>query len=235
MRDVKKLGLLPSVTTILSKTLSKPELDKWKARQIIKTTQAYPKLTDEDEEAYFVRINELAFQQVVDAADKGTAIHAAVEAHFQGKEYDPELSVYVAAVEHWATENCITFIAQEKRLVCLPEGYAGTTDAIISVKGKDGFGVFDMKTRKSRPEYPMKPYSTEPIQISAYSNAVKDEYQCVFGVNLFVSSTEPGRVEDAWYSEEEMISDLECFRHINAVFQYMNGYDPEKYLVDTSA
>jgi hypothetical protein len=230
LRDAKQEGYLPSVTTI-TKTLASPELDRWKQQQVLMASLTLPRLPEESDEDYCKRIMEDAFKQVDDAADLGTRIHAAIEAHFQGYAYDPELKLYVETVERWANENGVTFLEHEVRLVNREVGYAGTTDAKIQVKGREGFGTLDFKSRKSRPQYPMKPWSKEPMQIAAYRACHGTDY----GVNVFVSTTEPGRIEEAWYEPEELDRQYEAFKHVVAIWQHLNNFNLEEVLAKHEA
>lgn len=220
LRDAKKFGWFPSVTTI-SKILSAPELDRWKQQQVLMASLTLPKIEDESEEEYCKRIMEDAFKQVDDAADLGTRIHAALENHFQGRPYDPELRLYVDTVNRWAIDNGVVFLDHEVRLVNREVGYAGTTDAKISVMDRDGTGTLDFKSRKSKPEYPMKPWAKEPMQIAAYRACHGTD----FGVNVFVSTTEPGRVEATWYEADELDREYEAFKHVVSVWQHFNNFD----------
>ena len=84
LRDAKKFGWFPSVTTVM-KVLAAPELDRWKQQQVLMASLTLPRNEGELDEQYCARIMEDAFQQVDDAADLGTRIHQALENHFQGK------------------------------------------------------------------------------------------------------------------------------------------------------
>lgn len=217
--DAKKLGLYPSVTTVLG-VIAKPELDRWKQQQVLLASLALPRKEGETEESFCDRVIEDAFQQVGDAADLGTRVHAALEAHFQGERYDAELAVYVEAVDKWVAENQIEFTAHELRLVDQHLGYAGTTDALIKEPSRIGIGVLDFKTRKSKPELPMKPWKTEPMQLSAYGR-IK---HCTFAVNLFISTTEPGRIEASWYDLERMSVEFQAFKNALSLWQHLNSF-----------
>lgn len=227
--DARTLGLYPSVTTILD-ILSKPQLDSWKQKQV-----AYACLRaacipgpNDDKEAWASLVIADAFKQVEDAADLGTNIHAAIEAHFKGQPFTAELSVYVNAVDKWVRENGIEFAAHELRLVNQDVGYAGTTDAAI--RSARGFGICDFKTRKSVAGRPMEAYDGQATQISAYHVAhyksVPTIDSHVAGLNLFISTTEPGRVEGVWHDAATLAQEWEFFVHLCACWRIRKGYDP---------
>src|SRR4249920_3822306 len=92
--DARKLGLLPSVSTIFE-VLAKPELDDWKARQVTMAAFMKQPKPGETPEAYHGRIMQEADKPRDSAADLGTCIHKAIEQFFAGEAYDQELKVYV--------------------------------------------------------------------------------------------------------------------------------------------
>jgi hypothetical protein len=219
LKDCRTLGLLPSVTTIF-KCLAAPELDRWKQQQVLMASLTLPRNAEESDEDYCSRIMEDAFKQVSDAADLGTNIHKALENHFQGLPYDPSMEDYVAPVKKWVDHNRVKFLQHELRLVNPEVGYAGTTDALIE---KDGvLYVLDYKSRKTKPEYEVKPWSKEPMQIAAYAHVAK----ATRGVNLYISTTEPGRIGEAWYDEEMLTENYKAFTHVCKYWQFSNNYVP---------
>lgn len=218
VKDARKMGLVPSCTTILG-ILAKPELDRWKQNQVLLAALTLPKKPEESEEIWCERIIEDAFKQVDDAANLGTSIHAAIEAYFQGQRYDRSLQLYVDLVKGWVEKHKITFIKHELKLVDTADGWAGTTDCLFTMEGKPGTYIGDFKSRKSKPEYPMKPWSTEPMQIAAYAH----NQGAIGGVNIYLSTTEPGRMEDCWYDQERIEKEYEAFRHANALFRHLKN------------
>lgn len=220
LRDCKALGLFPSVTTIF-KCLASPELDRWKQQQVLMASLTLPRNPDENDEDYCSRIMTDAFKQVEQAADLGTQIHKALEMHFQEQPYDPAMEEYVAPVKKWVEHNRVKFLQHELRLVNPEVGYAGTTDALIE---KDGvLYVLDYKSRKTKPQYDIEPWSKEPMQIAAYAKVAEAKR----GVNLYISTTEPGRIGEAWYDEKTLDSNYEAFTHVCKYWQFANKYQPK--------
>lgn len=221
LRDARSEGWYPSVTTIM-KVLASPELDKWKQQQVLLASMTLPREVNEDDESYMARIMVDAFKQVDDAADLGTQIHAALEAHFQGQQYDALMEPYVEPVKKWVEQNKVTFLQHELRLVNREVGYAGTTDALIEKNGV--LHILDYKSRKTKSDYEIKPWSKEPMQISAYASIVGAKRGC----NLYISTTEPGRIGEAWYDEATLDKEFEAFKHVAAYWQHTNNYVPPK-------
>jgi hypothetical protein len=221
LRDARAENWYPSVTTVM-KVLAAPELDRWKQQQVLLASLTLPRQDMESDEDYCSRIMADAFKQVDDAADLGTRIHAALEAYFQNFPYPEDMDEYVAPVKKWAEHNRVKFLQHELRLVSREVGYAGTTDALIE---KDGvLHVLDFKSRKTRSDYDITPWSKEPMQIAAYAKIVGAPR----GVNLYISTTEPGRIGEAWYDEKTLDKEYEAFKHVVALWQHQNKYIPAK-------
>ena len=95
--DARKLGLYPSVTTVLG-VLDKPQLTDWKLSQVSNWCHGNPPQDNEGVDSYARRATEGAFAQVTEAADLGTAIHSALEAHFKGEQVPEGYDAYVYPV-----------------------------------------------------------------------------------------------------------------------------------------
>jgi hypothetical protein len=224
------------VTTILG-ALDKPQLKQWAHRQI--TDWCYASRPGEEQSAddYFAKAIEGAFQQVQDAADAGTLIHAALEAHGRGLDWDRNAQVYLPQLEHafpvhvlvdpvleFFKAEKVEGIAFEKVLVNQEHGFAGSADLIAYTKR--GVAVIDFKTRKTSAKYKVEPYDGQPMQIAAYA---KTHFRGInpVGCNVYISTTEPGRVEACWYDEEQVKAEYAAFGHLCAVWQHLKGYRPQ--------
>jgi hypothetical protein len=260
LTDARKLGLLPSVTTILD-LLDKPQLNDWKLEQMtaefcrrLETIMPPGAQRDPSDVAHAVQdivarnrddlhteLVDRAFQQVEDAADAGTLIHKGVELALQGLAYEydqpvllPELKesfplrTFVEPIEAFVRDNGIRPSGHEVRIVNHQHGYAGTGDLPMSCSRGLGFG--DWKTRKTKPGRPVKAYDTQVMQIGAYHaphySTIPRPGDFVAGFNLFVSTTEPGRIEAVWYGPDEIAAAYEAFTHMCALWRFLKGYDP---------
>jgi hypothetical protein len=77
LRDARKIGAVPSVTTVLA-VVDKPALVNWKCEQAVIAALTMPRGNDSESE-YVKRILKDSMQQALDAANKGTEIHDACE------------------------------------------------------------------------------------------------------------------------------------------------------------
>lgn len=188
LRDAKKQGLVPSVTTVLS-VIAKPQLVTWCMDQAILAALTLPKRSDEAEAAYLARIREDSKAQTKAAAEEGSRIHDAIECHFKGRPYPEAYRLHVAAVvvelarlfpsvADWRAEDSFAH----------PMGYGGKVDLhspstgiVVDFKGKDG----DFSDGK-------KLAYDQHYQLAAYQmGLLLPSNVCA---NVFVSRTHPGRV-----------------------------------------
>jgi hypothetical protein len=220
--DARKMGLYPSVTTVLG-ILDKPQLGDWKLEQMALAAFNSPANGSEPFEVYHQHLLTKAFEQVSDAADLGTAIHAALESHFKGQPIEAGMDTYVEPVARLIDREGIAFTEHELRLVNAQIGYAGTTDAVISKAGQTG--ILDFKSRKTKPGIACTPWETEPLQIAAYGVA-KFGHVPEIGANVYISTTEKGRVEICWHSYEDLVEAWKTFQSCVQIWQYLKSYRP---------
>jgi hypothetical protein len=221
--DAKKMDLLPSVTGIVG-VLDRPQLANWKHAQIIKAAGEHPRQPDESHEYWEKRVLDAAFAQVSDAQDLGTRIHHAIEEMFDGVPVPEDLEPYVAPVKKWVKEVGITPIEREVVLASNDYGFAGTCDFIGHAK--DGtLVVLDWKTKKTKPKRKVESYPQQQMQIAAYG-WVYWEGRPFVGANVYISTTEPGRLEVVRYPWGQIKAGWEQFKNCAALWRWLKGYDP---------
>jgi hypothetical protein len=224
--DARKMGLFPSVTNILN-VIAKPGLDTWKLQQVAKAAFKTPPDGKESEEYFTDRIIESAFDQVVDAADFGSRIHDALEKVFEGENPDEDLLTYVQPTLAWKAEKGLTFTHREITLVNAGEGYAGRCDVLA--KGKQGqLVILDYKTRKTKPGEKVTTYDGQGMQLAAYAVAHWGEAMLpkVTAANIFISTTEPGRMEVC--KHDDLPGEWEAFKAACVLWRKTKGFDPRR-------
>lgn len=226
IKDAKRLGLYPSVTSILS-ILAKPGLEKWKLDQVALATLRTPKTPDESEEYWCNRVRNAAFEQVEEAADLGTMIHGALELAMAGEPYADDLRPYVEPVLKWRQEVGIEIIDREVKLVNKQHGFAGTADVLFRY-GRNGIGILDYKTRKTKPGEEVLAYDNQAMQLAAYGATYWGEENVgrLLAANIFISTTEPGRI--AVVKHPDPARDWQAFKLVAALWRYIKGYDPRQ-------
>ena len=106
LRDARKMGLFPSVTTIINMA-SRPGLEQWKLEQMLLSALTLPRRIDESEKEYISRIVADSKQTGKSAAEAGTRIHESVEKWFAGQKSveHPEVckAVETSLISHFKT------------------------------------------------------------------------------------------------------------------------------------
>ncbi len=226
IKDARRLGLYPSVTSILN-LFAKPNLENWKLTQVALAALRCPKQADEGVDYWCKRVVEASQEKTEEAADLGTRIHAALDAAMIGEAYDPEMAPYVEPVVKWRNDTGITIVAREVCLVNKAQGFAGSSDAMFTY-GASGIGILDYKTRKTEPGKPVQAYDGQAMQLAAYAATywLEENVGRVLAANVFISTTEPGRMEVV--KHENLAEDWDVFKHAAAIWRYQKGYDPRK-------
>lgn len=224
--DARKIGLFPSVTGVLA-VFDKPELDQWKVKQVAMAAIGYEPSEGESVERSVEAIIARAFQQVDDAAKIGSRIHDTLSGYLlHGTKIPKDLKVYcdpvIAYLDQIPREGDWT---SEGTIVNKNHGFAGTCDLRCGLPGGDKL-VLDFKTRKTNPQYSVSHRDFEPTQIAAYGHTAYGDEARVWGANIYVSTTEPGRVVVAKYSPERIRAEWGLFRLACAIWRYLKDYDP---------
>jgi hypothetical protein len=231
LRDARKLNLLPSVTTIIG-ILDKPQLTKWKMREAAKAALLVPPPQGEEPlERFADRAIEYAMSQVGEAADLGTKIHNAIENLMRGSAEEPseEMLPYVKPVLEWMRSVGVKVTHSEIVLVNAVHGFAGRVDALFT--WGDGFGkmgILDFKTKKTKEGEKVEAYDEHLLQLAAYAatHYGPEHLQHIVAANLFISSTEPGRLDVVKHDKERMVAAYEAFTQMCAIWRFRKGYDP---------
>lgn len=221
LRDARKLGLLPSPTSIL-KTLHKEALVKWLEEQACLAVLTTPRLDGEELDAFVERVLHKEKQQDAEsqkARDLGTDIHAGIELSLKGLPFDkkvaPYVNVAVSMAFHFGNP-----IAIEK--IVVGDGYAGKTDLIC--EKYDSITVIDFKSCK---KVPKQSYDEARLQLSAYAKALGNTgNKRIQTANIYIPTTVPCEprsfVHDDWLDTFE-----NGFKPLLHYWQWKNDYIPK--------
>jgi len=222
LRDARKLGLVPSVTTVLS-VLAKPALTTWLVDQAILAALTLPRVEGETESAYIQRIREDSKAQAKAAADEGTKIHDAIEAYFKGGYVPLKYAMHVEAVAWKLREvypGVTDWIAEKSFAHSM--GYGGKVDLhspstgiVVDHKGKDG-DFSDGKKLAYDQHWQLAPYNR---------GLLLPPSECM---NLFVSRTHPGKVAHHVWTQKDVdegwrvfcaaLETWKCLRRFDSAF-----------------
>ena len=218
--QAKKLGLYPSVTTVM-KVIDKPEIDTWRVERAIKASISSRREAGERIKTFIERIVEKAQSRSTKAVNFGSDIHSYIEAKLNGQSFE---SIYIPAKTkdsiakhletHVTAPNC-EVVAINKEL-----GYGGTIDLICTLS--DGRRcMYDFKTQGTKPARSFMYYRDFIIQLGAYS--LCDKFDCVR--SLIISSTEAGRIEFKEYTPEEISWGARIFSYCIKLFRLINNME----------
>lgn len=215
VRDAKELGLVPSVTTILN-IAAKPGLNVWLQEQAILAALTLPRGENEPESAWLKRVVQDSKAQARDAADRGTEIHAAVQAFYEGKEasaYPIHVQTCTRAIEgHYGAKNWVA-----ERSFAHELGFGGKVDLHCEDV------VIDIKTKGFEDAAKVAGYEEHMMQLAAYRVGLGiPEARCA---NVFVSRTNPDLVVVKEWAEEDLKRGWSMFTALLSFWQYKNQYE----------
>lgn len=223
LRDARKYKLLPSVTTIFG-IMAKPGLDRWKIGKAIEATLATPRNEEEQDESYYSRIRSRSFEETDKAAKLGTRIHDAIDAAFDGVEPAEDLKQYVEPTMAYLETLKLQDIEREGTVVNLDLGYAGRVD-LLARYGKSNI-IIDFKTKKTKQGVKVTPFDFQATQIAAYAAAAFGTLDNCIGANVYISTTEAGRIETSVYDEDKLKQEYELLKDLTGVWRHLKNYDP---------
>jgi hypothetical protein len=242
--DAKRLGLLPSVSAY-TRMLAAPYLERYKMLEVAKACYACPPSGDESYDDYARHILEKSGKDGSGAAEVGTAVHAALDLYFtdraayngcpdiqcQDGNLVPADSFVLPAVAK--IKSMELFVNKtENIIVNAAYGYAGTTDMVFTHKNL--CGILDFKTKRTKQDEPVIAGDTHCMQIAAYHAAYWGAADGEpiglnsVGYNVYISTTEIGRVEVVEYSQQEIVEGWQAFKSCLNLYRYIKKFDPRK-------
>lgn len=219
LREARKLGLLPSVTTVLD-LIAKPGLEKWKRDQVALAALTLPRLEGEASSDLLRRIDADASRQAHEAADTGTAIHAAIEAALRSEPFPSAYSKHVGAVRQVIHDNWpnVTDWKSEHRFAH-PSGFGGCVDLVSASAGV----ILDFKGTAIAPDEDKQLAYDQFHQLGGY--AVGLNMPAAIGANLFISRTHPGHVRLHFWTPEKMRTGQIVFTDTLRLWKSLKSYD----------
>lgn len=227
IRDAKAFGLLPSVTSII-KMAHNDALERWKLNELARVCWERPPFGEEALAEYASASIKSAQEGAGKAAELGTNIHAAIENHYKGTEVDPAFLCYVEPVAKVIDGLGFNTMSNEVVTVSEKHGYAGTID--LACSNGSSCGVLDFKSTKTKAGEPIAPRISHSAQLAAYYVSYwangGDIKPNSFAYNIFISTTEVGRVDVVRYDSDQLQQDWEWFLACQILWRRSKGFDP---------
>tara|TARA_Y100001938_G_scaffold106581_1_gene145433 strand:- start:1911 stop:2666 length:756 start_codon:yes stop_codon:yes gene_type:complete len=211
LRDAKKEGFVPSVTTIIG-IAAKPSLENWKITQALEASLS----VDKDDPEYISKCKNAGRDVGLKAAKQGTKIHAEIEKGFLGKG---KTKVY-KIIQSWLDENFPNeeWIAEDS--FCASEGYGGKID----LYSKSGIFI-DFKTKDNlEGKDPARlVYDEHGMQLSAYAQGcnIEDPHR----VSIFVDRADTSIVLYHIWDKDTHIKHKEMFNSLLNYWKLVKNYD----------
>lgn len=218
LRDARKLGLVPSVTTII-KCASAPALELWKAKQVMLAAMTLPRLPGESDESFCERVMRDSKEEAKKAAERGTAIHAAIQGYFEGELITAEHIGHCMGVNEVLRQNCGDQDWVAEKSFFHPFGFGGKCDL-----HSDDW-VLDFKTKDfTKAEAPtLKTWDEHAMQLAAYRRGLwKLKARC--GI-VYVSSTESSTVRLIEIDEADLKRGWGMFENLLSYWMHKTGYN----------
>ena len=215
LRDAKSLGLVPSVTTIIS-MIAKPSLENWKIDQALKSALSLERYEDESLESFTYRCKQDSKQISLKAASEGTKIHAMIEKGFLGKRKTKPYNI----IKAWLDENYPNeeWIAEDS--FCADSGYGGKIDLYSNS------GIFiDFKTKDNlEGKDPARlVYDEHGMQLSAYAQGCN--FDDVERISIFVDRKNTDIILCHVWDKESHSKHLAMFNNILEYWKLVKNYD----------
>ena len=224
LRDARKLGLVPSVTTII-KCASAPALELWKAKQVMLAAMTLPRQDGESDESFCERVMRDSKEEARKAAARGTEIHAAIQGHFEGEPPHPDYWPHVQSVNECLAQNCGEQKWIAERSFFHSAGFGGKCD----LHSCDW--VLDFKTKEFRKDDAptLKTWDEHAMQLVAYREGLSTVDGLARCGIIYVSSIEPGTVRLIEIDEAELRRGWFMFCALLDYWKAKTGYYPEAW------
>jgi hypothetical protein len=215
LRDARKLGLVPGQSSICG-IMAAPELIEWIKGQVFDAAMKTEVVVGEPPEEFRRRVLEESNNVRDTAAERGTAVHAAIEAWLAGKSTPDGMGEWMLAVSGelhdiagWMSEQCVVGPAY------------GTK---IDLLAKNGSWLIDIKTKDDiDKDGACRLYDKHHMQLAA-GGGLLDPAPARYGI-LFVDRNRPrARLVEAAPADIEKGGEM--FRLCTRLWQLKNNYTP---------
>jgi len=217
LADARKMNLVPSVTTII-KSAASPGLEAWKLNQMLLAALTLPRIDGEPEEEFVQRIVKDSKEHAKMAAERGSAVHSAIESMYSGVMYAEYAEHQTGVYREIEAVYGITEFQPEKSFAH-EFGFGGKVDLF----SKEGGVVIDIKTKEFSDPEKVQGFDEHMMQLAAYRMGLDlPDARCA---NVFVSVTNPGLVVVKEWSQEDLTRGWRMFYALLRYWQTKNQHE----------
>lgn len=223
LRDARKLGLVPSSTTIL-KVPAAPALDNYKANEILKAawSRRWTQLQESDFERFCQDVKAQAREHAKQAADKGTGFHAEIERFLRGElVQDKAWLPHIANVVRTTVQYGLNVREGEaEKSFAHQLGFGGKVDW----HQRDEPLLIDFKTKPTIEPGKRYAYGNHAMQLASYRVGLGiPNARCI---NLFVGIEDRKLLIHEW-PQDDLRTAWRKFKLILRYWQLENNYTPK--------
>lgn len=215
IKDARKLDLVPSVTTI-TKIMAAPGLENWKTEQVLISAYTMPQEVGEMYDVWGKRVRAEAKLKAAAAAERGTALHGAIEQSLRG--HSCEFVDHVEAVGAGLRERDIDLsCGKPEHSFAHPLGYGGKVD------WHNDSTVVDFKTKDKIEGDKNLVWDEHHCQLAAYAHGLPiPDARCL---NVFIGVTDC-KVVVVEHTPEEIERGWQMFQACLRLWQIKNAMVP---------
>ena len=239
LRDARKYGWVPSVTTIMD-IVGKPGLEMWKVNKAIESALTVTRLVTETDAELSKRILAHSKQESEQAAKRGVRIHERLEEYFHsisGKEHCAhedsmsDIGKICEATKFVLDTNCGKQDWVPEKSFCHKElGYGGKVDLYSNE------WVIDFKTKDSIEDKKQLAYDAMAHQLVGYERGLPRYHSDTHWsgslrriANVFISADNPGHVVFHEWPQDKQELYWNVFTSALDLWKHMKNYRPEEF------
>ena len=230
LRDARRVGLYPSVTSVLS-IVEKSGLNRWKLEQAVLSAITLPRLDSETDDQFARRVSEDMSEESRKAVDFGSRLHEAIEHYIIGGLFEPddEIKPFVDAFAAWHKVNAVDFID------CVAD---------FKTQGKDPWDALVFYPewcwqlaayQRAIEEIELQPgmYCELPVSSKRHGYGGRVDYIArgvapMGCVSIAISSKVPGHIAAKRWDDDEVAEGWSVFEAALELWKRIKGYDPTK-------
>ena len=214
LRDARKHGWVPSVSTIWKDMVAAPGLTRYYQDQLFEAQINNPRKISEEDKDYKKRVFAISRDAALKAAERGTMIHGILENYFISGTGEPGYGSLIKGTEEKILEVCGEQEWKVETSFAHGLGYGGKIDMHCDE------WMVDFKTKELDSGKKPDLYDSYGVQLAAYDHGLGGGRKLL---NLFISVSSPGYVVEHQWEERERLTDM--FTTALKLWQLTKRYD----------